>query len=165
MRFGVAWLLPTVLACTATVAGAQSPGLQTEWSRFVDHRGTTIQYPSSVFSVERGPRGNGTGRVYSTPDGRARIHMYSIPNSRNESPAEFLQSEFPLPRSTLKYDRVTRSFFAVSAVRNGLIVYLRCNFSSNAGGTIHCVDVRYPVQEKQAWDRIVTRISHSVRPL
>jgi hypothetical protein len=29
---------------------------------------------------------------------------------------------------------------------------------------IHCVDLRYPRGEKRAWDRIVTRISLSLRP-
>jgi hypothetical protein len=103
--------------------------------------------------------------VFTTRDGRARLHVYSIPNSKALSPAGFMRSEFPASRSTLSYDRVTRNFFAISRRRAGMIVYMRCNFSDNAGGTLHCVDLRYPAREKRAWDGVVTRISRSLRPL
>ena len=121
-----------------------------------------VQYPADVFSVARN-RGD-SGRVLTTADGRARIHMYSLPNANALSPAAMMRSQFPGRRSALSYDRVTRNFFAVSKQENGLIYYLRCNFSGNAGGTMHCVDIRYPAREKRAWDGIVTRISRSLRP-
>ena len=60
---------------------------------------------------------------------------------------------------------MTRTFFAISSVRQGLIFYSRCNFSADAGGAIHCFDLVYPQQEKRAWDALVTRISRSLRPL
>ncbi len=68
-------------------------------------------------------------------------------------------------RSALDYERVTRSFFAISSTRQGLIFYSRCNFSTDAGGAIHCLDLVYPQAEKLAWDGVVTRISRSLRPL
>jgi len=43
--------------------------------------------------------------------------------------------------------------------------YSRCNFSSEAGGAIHCFDLVYPQAESRSWDAIVTRISRSLRPL
>jgi hypothetical protein len=69
------------------------------------------------------------------------------------------------PRSILTYDRVARNFFALSSRLDGMIVYMRCNFSHAREGSLHCVDIRYPQNEKVAWDNIVTRISRSVRPL
>jgi hypothetical protein len=65
----------------------------------------------------------------------------------------------------IQYRRVTPSFFAISAEREGTIYYSRCNFSGLRGQTIHCFDLVYPQPEKQAWDAIVTRISLSLRPL
>ena len=103
--------------------------------------------------------------MLATRDGRARLHLYSMDNPKALAPRAFMRRHFPAPRSTLTYDRVTRNFFALSARREGMIVYLRCNFSSTRGGTLHCVDIRYPASEKRAWDGIVTRISRSVRPL
>jgi hypothetical protein len=60
---------------------------------------------------------------------------------------------------------VTRSFFAISAVYEGVIYYSRCNFSRRSEDTIHCFDLKYPASEKRAWDDIVTRISRSLEPL
>jgi hypothetical protein len=59
-----------------------------------------------------------------------------------------------------KPPRITRSFFAISSERDGVILYSRCNFSGAARGAIHC-----PQQEKRSWDAVVTRISLSLRPL
>jgi len=104
------------------------------------------------------------GTAFVTRDGRARIHMYSMPNPKALAPSEFMRSEFPTSRSVLTYDRVARNFFAISTRLKGMIVYVRCNFSGTRE-SLHCVDIRYPQSEKVAWDDIVTRISRSVRPL
>ena len=42
-----------------------------------------------------------------------------------------------------------REFFCISARRDGLIVYMRCNFSSFRGGSLHCVETRYPENENR----------------
>jgi hypothetical protein len=68
-------------------------------------------------------------------------------------------------QSGLDYERVTRSFFAISMEREGTIYYSRCNFSRSARGAIHCFDLIYPQDEKRDWDPVVTRISLSLRPL
>ena len=105
------------------------------------------------------------GEVFTTGDGRGRLHIFSIDNTQRLSPRAFMQSQFPAHRSTLTYDRVARNFFAISTRREGMIVYLRCNFSRAGGSSLHCVDIRYPIGEKRAWDDTVTRISRSLRPL
>jgi hypothetical protein len=135
---------------------------QYNWNRFTDARGTSIEYPADIFSS---PERAQIGKAYVSRERRARIHMYSMPNSKALTPAEFMRSQFPGPRSMLTYDRVARNFFAISTRRQGTIIYMRCNFSRNQGGTMHCVDIRYPQNEKAAWDDVVTRISRSVRPL
>jgi hypothetical protein len=146
-------------------AVAQNAASSGRWSVYADSKGTRIPYPADVFSVDRGRGENGAGQVFATRDGRAHIHMFSLPNPKGETPASYLRKTFRAQRSILTYDHVTPKFFAISMRQKGLIGYMRCNFSSNAGGTLHCVDLRYPEREKLAWDGIVTRISHSVRPL
>jgi hypothetical protein len=86
-------------------------------------------------------------------------------NPNAMSPSAFMRRNFPAPRSSLNYDRVAHNFFAISTRKAGLIVYLRCNFSAARGGTLHCVDIRYPASEKREWEGVVTRISRSLRPL
>ena len=136
---------------------------QERWAEYIDPRGTRVEYPASIFSERAGSEGGGS--VVVRRDGRARLHMFSMQNPKALSPGAFMRSYFPARRSTLTYDRVARNFFALSMRRDAMIVYLRCNFSDSAGGTLHCVDIRYPANEKRAWDPIVTRISRSLRPL
>jgi len=76
-----------------------------------------------------------------------------------------LRNNLRIARAALEYERVTRSFFAISSIREGVVYYSRCNFSWHAGGAVHCFDLTYPQQEERAWDAIVTRISRSLRPL
>ena len=143
--------------------GVPSPAAaQHHWEQYTDGRGTRIEYPADLFVT---PERAEIGKAFVTRDGRARIHMYSMPNPKALGPREFMRSQFPASRSILTYDRVTRNFFAISTRLDGMIVYMRCNFSRAREGTLHCVDIRYPQNEKVAWDNIVTRISHSVRPL
>ncbi len=158
-------LLGWILAAGFHAASAVAQDGEGRWSVYADSKGTSIPYPVHVFSVDRGPGEKGSGRIFATKDGRAHVHMFSLPNTTGETPATYLRKHFRAKRSVLTYERVTPRFFAISMRQQGLIGYLRCNFSSNAGGTMHCVDLRYPESEKLAWDGIVTRISRSVRPL
>lgn len=153
----------SMLLVLTSLLGFAGPALsQYHWSRFTDSRGTSIEYPADIFAT---PERAEIGKAYVSRGGRARIHMYSMPNPKALTPAEFMRTRFPGPRSMLTYDRVARNFFAISTRRQGMIVYMRCNFSRYQGGTLHCVDIRYPQIEKEAWDDVVTRISRSVRPL
>lgn len=150
---------------SAGAAAAQAQTSAAGWAVYRDAQGTSVEYPRDVFSVVQEPGEQEPGRVFSTEDGRARFHVYSLPNPKALSPGAFMRANFPAQRSALTYDRVSRDFFALSTRRDGTIVYLRCNFSSGRAGNLHCVDIRYPVNEKRDWDGIVTRISRSLRPL
>jgi hypothetical protein len=93
------------------------------------------------------------------------LSIYASPNEAGESPKTYLRNNLRVERSALDYVRIARSFFAISLERDGVILYSRCNFSGGARGMIHCFDLKYPQQEKRAWDPVVTRISLSLRPL
>jgi hypothetical protein len=137
-----------------------------EWKTFsVPNLGTRVDYPARIFSVPKGEPEVGIGQRFSTADGRAQLSIYSRPNEGGETPSTYLQHKLRYPRSAIQYQRVTRSFFAISTETDGTVYYSRCNFSSNAGGAIHCFDLMYPQTEKRAWDGVVTRISRSLRPL
>src|SRR5713226_8583868 len=134
-------------------------------SFFIPNFGTKVEYPAAIFSVSEGKSEKGVGERFSTADGRALLSIYSRANEGGETPSTYLRNNLRMPRSALKYDRVARSFFAISTVTDGTIYYSRCNFSWNTGGVIHCFDLMYPAIEKNAWDYVVTRISRSLRPL
>jgi hypothetical protein len=87
------------------------------------------------------------------------LTIYARENEERDTPASYLKKN--LRQSGLDYERVTRSFFAISIEQEGTIYYSRCNFSRSARRAIHCFDLVYPQAEKRAWDPVVTRKSLS----
>ena len=154
----------TVIPLSAVMYGhAVSAALNEDWRTFaVPNFGTRVQYPAGLFSVPDGKPEKGIGERLSTDDGRATLAVYSRANESGDTPGSYLNHYLRTPPAQLHYQRVTPSFFAISAVKDDTIYYSRCNFSRSA---IHCFDLVYPAREKRAWDSIVTRISLSLRPL
>jgi hypothetical protein len=143
----------------------QQVGASLAWQNFqVPEFGTRVQIPAGIFIPVGKPR-LGSGQRFERADGRAVLSIYSRPNNTGESPATYLRQNLRVDRSALDYERIARSFFAVSLERDGVILYSRCNFSSRARAAIHCFDLTYPQEEKRSWDAVVTRISLSLRPL
>ena len=156
-----------LVVCGGTLAfAAAASGLEGRWAAFVEPElGTRVDVPSYIFQVEEGPSPKGSGRVLSTEDGRAVLGIYSLSNSARDTPASYIKKNYKAPEAAIDYKLVRRTFFAISGVYRQDIYYSRCNFSRTAGGAIHCIDLKYPADEKRAWDPIVTRISLSLRPL
>jgi len=148
------------LAAVIAVLALLCSSAQAEWASFADARGTSVQYQREVFPVAAGS-GQPPGPVLQSPDGRARLHVFTLDNERRASPAEFIRRTVTDHSERLSYKRVTNRFLVFSAAEGNLILYRRCNFT---GGSIHCFDVRYPRGEKRAWDGPVTRMSFSLRP-
>jgi hypothetical protein len=148
------------------LVGLGQPAASQEWAIFVEPTmGTSLELPNGVFTIHEGLSSRGVGTQYKTSDGRAVLQVYSQKNSQRDTPTDYLRQNYKVPPEAIDYWRVTRFFFAVSAVSEGMIFYSRCNFSRAPGGAIHCFDLKYPEREKRAWDDIVTRISRSLRPL
>jgi hypothetical protein len=147
-KFTLSWGMGTVLVAASVLSGADA--------RVPPRQSDALDW--QTFTIP----GFGSLR---TSDGRAVLTIYSRENDTAETPASYLKNNLRLARSALDYERITPSFFAISSVRQGVIFYSRCNFSSEMGGAVHCFDLVYPQREQRAWDAIVTRISRSLRPL
>ena len=104
----------------------------------------------------------GVGQRFEREDGQTVLSIYARQNEDDDTPASYLKKN--LRQFGLDYERITRSFFAISMEPDGTIFYSRCNFSARRS-IIHCFDLVYPQSEKKAWDPVVTRISLSLRPL
>lgn len=154
----VSMKLRLLIAVVVSMGSATCFAQTTEWRRYViPSTGANVDIPVSIFSEDAGAPEGGTGRRFFTEDRRADLTIQSVPNSGNDSPAEFLQKRRPPPG--IQYKRVTPRFFAVSSVRAGRTWYNRCN---RANGYMHCVLINYPAAEDRQWDAIVTRISLSL---
>src|ERR1700754_248939 len=93
---------------------------QAEWASFSDSRGTSVQYPREVFSVVAGS-GEPPGPVLQSPDGRARLHVFTLNNERRANPAEFIRRAVTERGERLSYRRVTNRFLVFSAAQGELI--------------------------------------------
>src|SRR6266516_108098 len=135
-----------------------------QWHRYVDPRlGTSVDLPSNVFSIDSGPVQKGSGRQFQRRDGRARLRVYTLINRDRDRPASYLKKHLAVNARILDYRRVTSRFFVVSGVRRGSVFYSRCNFETKTQGNIGCFFIEYHESETKAWDRIVTRMSLSLR--
>ena len=136
MRAILKGLLGVSLVAAVLQSGAQAEsrwGGSAAWQTFsVPDFGTTVDYPAGIFSVAEGKAEKGVGQRFSSADGRSLLTIYSRENDTGDTPASYLRNNLKLPRSALSYERVTRSFFAISTVREGSIYYSRCNFSADA---------------------------------
>ena len=167
MRPHITVVVGTLLLSSLASAEAQRAGQDNAaWDTFVNRASGPRSNTRPTCSRSRRDRaGEGIGEHFRTADGRAQLLIYSLPNDCARHSARFLRNNLKASRIAVDYQRVTPSFFAISGTYQGAIYYSRCNFSSNAGGAVHCFDLRYPEREKRAWDDIVTRISRSLRPL
>jgi hypothetical protein len=55
---------------------------------------------------------------------------------------------------------VKRTSYVVSGGADGNIFYDRCNFT---GDRVLCVNLVYPAAQKDKWDKVVGRMSRSLR--
>jgi hypothetical protein len=148
------------VAGVGIVAQAQDLGGDLGWKRYsVQQTGTEVDFPAGLFPVDAGPPERGVGRVFESEDGRAKFSAYTLENEADETPRSYLRKHLKVGPAAIDYRRVTGRFFVVSGVRDGEIYYSRCNFRSR----MHCIFMSYPERELRAWDRIVTRVSLSLR--
>jgi len=101
---------------------AQAPqqiGAPLAWQSFeVPEFGTRVQIPAGIFTPAGKPE-QGSGQRFERADGRAVLSIYSRPNNMGESPATYLRHNLRVDRSALDYERIARSFFAISLERDG----------------------------------------------
>jgi len=156
--FALAFAAMDLAANHDTAAAAERPS---GWGRYRDRQlGMAFDFPSHIFSLRSAEQGR-EGVVFSTPDGRARIRVFSVDNEANDTPRSYLRKIAKPDEAKFTYVRTKRRFFVASGTREGNIFYSRCNFRSS-GERVSCFQLDYPQAEKRAWDDVVTRISLSL---
>jgi hypothetical protein len=162
LRSSTAMLFQLGVSVAAAQVGQGTSSLA--WRTFViPEYGTRIEYPAAIFAPAGAP-GKGIGERFKSSDGRAVLSIYSRENEAGDTPLDYVRKNLRVNSAGLDYQRITRSFFAISMEGDRLIYYSRCNFSGALRRVTHCFDLVYPQEEKRAWDPVVTRISLSLQP-
>jgi hypothetical protein len=81
-----------------------------------------VDYPATIFSEPAGKAEKGTGQRFNSADGRSTLTIYALENADGDTPASYLRKNLRMPRSAIDYERVTRSFFAISVERQGTVM-------------------------------------------
>jgi hypothetical protein len=153
----------SAMVCVSVVAGSSAASAieRSGWGQYRDREaGVTFDMPAHIFPLDSAKQG-GSGTVFTSPDGRAQMRVFGTANDSNYSPREFLARIAKSDAADFSYVRTAPSWFVASGTRDGVIMYRRCNFSSDK--RIGCIQLNYPQREKRAWDAPVTRMSRSLR--
>jgi len=154
----LAFALAGLLAAASPAGALETPG----WTTYANGYGTLVDFPAKLFPVIEGAPPVGNGRRFRTADGRADVSIYTLPNEERQTPRTYLSRHLKSDLKDLDYNRVSGRFFAVSGIVRGETFYSRCNFEGPRGA-MHCLYMDYPARETRAWDRVVTRMSLSLR--
>jgi hypothetical protein len=131
---------------------------QSQWVTYTNVRyAFAVDYPRDVFTGYT-ESDNSDGATFKTAAPGVELRAYGSYNIDNKSPREYV-AEYYASR-TLSYSSVKRSSYVVSGTKDGAIFYDRCNFT---GDRVLCVKLVYPAPQKEKWDKIVMRVSRSLR--
>jgi hypothetical protein len=120
-----------------------------------------LDYPAGLFRRQAVPQGK--PRLFSSRDGHAYFRIQGMENADRWSPQKikekYLSADIP---GDVSYDRTRSDFVVLSGHRGANIFYTKVAVSSDRLSA--CIlEITYPRKKKGALDRIVTRMSRSLR--
>jgi hypothetical protein len=146
----------------ALLALAGPGGDAHRWESYVNPRyGTRLAYPADLFG--RGVESdNGDGVTMRSADG-ATLAVFGANNVDEGTPAQYVQGLIGGGRryARLSYRLVRPGFAVLSGVSGGRAYYERYVFVR--GGAIHAFVLEYPLARRARYDRLVARMSASLR--
>lgn len=152
-------LLAFILALSAGAAGAQSDD-QALVQRFRagERPGLTALVPADWKLEPHDP--NWKGARFTSPDGQSWLAFYATPADR-DSLEQHLREIISVTGERITYLRRKRDWVAVSGFRGDRIFYRKVTLACGGGSWRH-IAFEYPAQQKRAFDRLVTRVSHAL---
>ena len=141
------------------MGGSLLTGLPAEAYTYTNPRyGTSASFPAEAFPRIMPPSPSGEGQGWRSDEG-AEIVIYALENEERRTPRSLIQWRRSLDKVT--YNRSGRDWAVVSGFRpDGRIFYERYIFR---GGLIHSVSIRYPETLRTPYDRMLKRITESLR--
>jgi hypothetical protein len=154
-KAGTQLFLSILAAVTLLSATAHA---KTQWATYTNVRfAFAVDYPRDIFTGYAEPD-NSDGATFKTDAPWVEMRAWGSYNVEKQSPRAALAERYA--GKTLDYSSVKRDSYVVSGTERGAIFYDRCNF---VGDRVLCVALVYPAAQKEKWDKIVARVSRSLR--
>jgi hypothetical protein len=118
-----------------------------------------VEYPARIFAAV-GEVEKGIGQRLKSNDRRAVLPIYARENEDDDRPASYLRKNLRQSTPTTNASLALSSRF----LWNGKGRSTTAAAISRAA-VPNCFDLVYPQDGERAWDRLVTRVSLSLRPL
>lgn len=146
------------IGCAATIQTSAQPG----WTTYrTGDGGLIVDLPPMI---AEGPADGITAQTarFTDATGTVGVELVSAPRPDRSIDATFadMAAQAHAEGVALDYTRKTARFAVVSGENADKVLYARCNFAARS---IACINITYPTAHKRALDRIVTRISLSLR--
>ena len=135
-----------------------------KWTVYEDDQfGCVLDYPAGLFHAEV-PNPD-EPRRFSSPDTDVYFRIKGVENASGWSPQaireKYLSADMP---GDVTYDRTKSDFVVLSGYRGQSIFYTKVAVSTDRHSA--CIfEITYPREQKKAFDKIVTRMSRSLRSL
>ena len=149
------------LVLVAGFLGTDSLAADLRWTRYKGVESCVIDYPTSLFHPEAVPPGKPL--LFSSRNVEIFFRIQGVANTGGWSPQrireKYLSADIP---GDLTYDRVRSNFVVLSGHRGTKIFYTKVALSPDRDSA--CIlEITYPRLQKKMFDRIVTRMSRSLR--
>ena len=149
---------PAGLVAAVLIFSPLSASAQSNWRTYANLRfGFAVDYPAENFSGFE-ESDNSDGATFQPKDSNVELRAYGFWNDGTKSPRAYVSEAYG--SRPLAYAVIKRDFFIASGTAGDAIFYDRCNFSRDR---VICIKVVYPAARKQQWDKIVPRVSRSLR--
>jgi serine/threonine-protein kinase len=106
------------------------------------------------------PDANWRGKRFVSPDGGSWLALYNAP--ADVSNAEHMKWVASAPGERITYQRRGRGWIVVSGFKGDRIFYRKAMLACG-NKSWHHIAFEYPAGDKRAFDRLVTRTSHSLK--
>jgi hypothetical protein len=150
-------LLAVAALVVATSTATQSREL--DWTSYENDFGCVLAYPGALFE-SASPVKNQPQR-FDGPEDDIYFRVQGVDNSERWTPQAIREKYFSndMP-GKVSYERIKRNFVVLSGIRGSSIFYTKVVVSRDRRTA--CIwEISYPVEDKEAFDFIVTRMSRS----
>jgi uncharacterized glyoxalase superfamily protein PhnB len=149
---------------TSRVTTAASASVPQLWETYQDPKAAfSFKYPSEIFQPSAESPSQ-QGPAFVSRDGRAHLVVYGGDNVSGQSIEAYRRQLIAESFSEAKFDYVPlrKTWFVLSGREGDEMFYLRITFTCD-GRTLHGWGLRYPMAERNVYDRIVEDIHRSYK--